>query len=69
VLIPDRDAWATSGEPFPVWAAVSCGTPYEYTVPLDAGTNPATFTCPVAVLLESLLIVKIVRLPFCRRTA
>lgn len=63
---PVAGVLATSAEPTPVSAALSCGIPYEYIVPVLPGLAPLIAILALSALLALLLITSSVRPPLAR---
>jgi len=66
---PDTGLVATSAEPPPVSAALSCGMPYEYKVPVLPGVAPLTAMLALRALLALLFTTNSVNPPLARWAA
>ena len=66
---PDIALLATSAEPTPLSAALSCGIPYEYKVPAPPGVAPLIVMLALRALLALLFTTSSVKAPFVRLAA
>lgn len=66
---PDIALLATSVEPTPLSAALSCGMPYEYKVPALSGVAPVIVMLALSASLALLFTTSSVKAPFVRLAA